>query len=186
MLSGQLLLILQDPAQIIAPSEACFHPHSYYLLWLSSLWVHTWTVNVPHVFCLQPWLQIQELIFCISSAWYRTWHMEGEKVLSKCLLTVFLKTVFSILVFGVLIKNLLAMQKTLVWSLGWEDPLENGMATHSSILAWRIAWTEEPGGLESLGSQRVGHDWATNTNTHTLGLRGYFNSQIATVTCFNT
>ena len=43
-------------------------------------------------------------------------------------------------------------------SLGWEDPLEKGMATHSSILAWRIPWTEEPGGLESMGLQRVGHD----------------------------
>ena len=58
-------------------------------------------------------------------------------------------------------KNLPAMQKTLVQSLGWEDPLEEGMATHSSILAWRIPWTEEPGGLQSMGSQRVGHSWAT-------------------------
>ena len=55
-------------------------------------------------------------------------------------------------------KNLLAMQETWVQSLGWEDPLEKGMATHSSILAWRIPWTEEPGGLQSMGSQRVGHD----------------------------
>ena len=45
-----------------------------------------------------------------------------------------------------------------VQSLGREDPLEEGMATHSSILAWRIPWTEEPGGLQSIGSQRVGHD----------------------------
>ena len=45
-----------------------------------------------------------------------------------------------------------------VQSLGWEDPLEKGMATHSSILAWRIPWTEEPGGLQSTGSQRVKHD----------------------------
>ena len=43
-------------------------------------------------------------------------------------------------------------------SLGWEGPLEEGMATHSSILPWRIPWTEEPGGLQSIGSQRVGHD----------------------------
>ena len=57
-----------------------------------------------------------------------------------------------------LVKNLLAMQETWVRSLGWEDPLEKGMATHSSILAWRIPWTEEPGGLQSRGSQRVGHD----------------------------
>ena len=47
-----------------------------------------------------------------------------------------------------------------VWSLRWEDPLEEGMGTHSSILAWRIPWTEEPGGLQSMGSQRVRHDWS--------------------------
>ena len=49
------------------------------------------------------------------------------------------------------------MQETRVQSLGLEDPLEKKMATHSSILAWRISWTEEPGGLQSTGSQRVGH-----------------------------
>ena len=55
-------------------------------------------------------------------------------------------------------KNLLAMQETWVQSLGWEDPLEKGMATHSSILAWWIPQTEQPGGLQSMGSQRVRHD----------------------------
>ena len=50
-----------------------------------------------------------------------------------------------------MVKNLLAMQETWVRSLGWEDPLEKGMVTHSSILAWRIPWTEEPGGLQSMG-----------------------------------
>ena len=56
------------------------------------------------------------------------------------------------------VKNLPAMQETWVQSLGPEDPLEKEMATHSSILAWRIPWTEEPGGLQSMGSQRVRHD----------------------------
>ena len=51
-------------------------------------------------------------------------------------------------------------QKTQVWSLGQEDPLEEGMPTHFSILAWSIPWAEETGGLQSIGSQRVGHDWA--------------------------
>ena len=50
------------------------------------------------------------------------------------------------------------MQETWVQSLGWEDPLEEQMGTHSSILAWEIPWTEEPGGLQSMGSQRVGHN----------------------------
>ena len=53
------------------------------------------------------------------------------------------------------------MQETWVQFLGWEDPLEKEMATHSSILAWEIPWTEEPGGLQSMELQRVGHDWAT-------------------------
>ena len=61
------------------------------------------------------------------------------------------------------VKNPLAMQETQVWSLGQEDPLKKGMATHPSILAWRIPWTEEPGGLQSVGVQRVRHNWATNT-----------------------
>ena len=57
-----------------------------------------------------------------------------------------------------MIKNLLAMRETQDRSLGGEDPLEKGMAIHSGILAWRIPWTEEPGGLQAMGSQRVGHD----------------------------
>ena len=61
------------------------------------------------------------------------------------------------------VKNLPAVQETRVRSLGQEDPREKGMATHSSILAWRIPWTEEPGGLQSMGSQRVRNDSATNT-----------------------
>ena len=56
-----------------------------------------------------------------------------------------------------------AMQETRVWFLGQEDPLEKGMASHSSILAWEIPWTEESGGLQSMGLQRVGHDWAADT-----------------------
>ena len=56
------------------------------------------------------------------------------------------------------VKNLAAMWETWVPSLGWEDPLEKGMATHSSILAWRIPWTEETGGLQSIGLQKVRHN----------------------------
>ena len=56
------------------------------------------------------------------------------------------------------VKNLSAMQEIQVHSLGGEDPLDEGMTTHSSSLAWRIPWTEEPGGLQSMGSQRAGHD----------------------------
>ena len=59
------------------------------------------------------------------------------------------------------VKHLPTMRETWVQSLGWEDPLEKEMATHSSTLAWRIPWTEGLGRLQSMGSQRVGHDWAT-------------------------
>ena len=57
-----------------------------------------------------------------------------------------------------MVKNLPVMQETWVQSLGQKDPLEKGMATHSSILAWRIPWTEEPGGPQFMGLQKVGHD----------------------------
>ena len=63
------------------------------------------------------------------------------------------------------VKNSPAMQETQVQSLSQEDPLEKRMATDCSILAWTIPWTEEPGKLQSMGSQRIRHDWATNTFT---------------------
>ena len=70
-----------------------------------------------------------------------------------------------------IVKNLPAVQETQVRSLGWEDPLENGMATHSSILAWEILWTEQPAGYSPLGHKRVRYDLATkpppHTHTHT-------------------
>ena len=78
---------------------------------------------------------------------------------------------------GSVVKNVPGMQERQerwVWTLGREGPLEEGMATHSSILAWRIAWTEKPGGLQSTGLQRVGHDWSDWLTTHAL-----------TETCFN-
>ena len=67
-----------------------------------------------------------------------------------------------------MVKNPPAVQETQVQSLSQEDPLEKGMTTHSNILAWRTPWTEEPGGLHSMGLQRIGHDWAINTCNNTL------------------
>ena len=70
-----------------------------------------------------------------------------------------------------MVKRLSTMRETRVQPLGWEDPLEKETATHSSNFAWKIPWTEEPGGLQSMGSQRVGHDWATSlhfTIIHTI------------------
>ena len=62
-----------------------------------------------------------------------------------------------------MVKNPATVQETQVWSLGQEDPWEREMATHSSIPAWEIPWTEEPGGLQSMGLQRIGHNWVTHT-----------------------
>ena len=62
-----------------------------------------------------------------------------------------------------MVKHLPTMQETWVRSLGWEDPLEKEMVTHSGMLSWKIPWTKEPGRLQSMESQRVGHDQATNT-----------------------
>ena len=67
-----------------------------------------------------------------------------------------------------MVKNSPAVQETWVQFLGQEHPLKKRMATHSSILAWRIPWTEEPGGLQSMGTQRVRHNWVTNTFTFSL------------------
>ena len=69
------------------------------------------------------------------------------------------------------VKNLPATWETRVQSLGQEDPLEQEMGIHSNILAWRIPWTEEPGGRQSTGSQKVKHDNVTNTHTLVLGPR---------------
>ena len=70
------------------------------------------------------------------------------------------------------VKRLPAMRETWVWSLGREDPLEKEMATHSSILSWKIPWTGEPGRLQSMGPQRVGHDWATSLTWILIFLQG--------------
>ena len=70
-----------------------------------------------------------------------------------------------------MVKRLSTMRKTWVQSLGWEDPLEKEMAIHSSTIAWKILWTEEPGRLQSMGSQRIGHDRATSLFTHSLYYR---------------
>ena len=73
-----------------------------------------------------------------------------------------LHTVLWVSLMAQTVKNPPEMQETWVRSLGWEDPLEKEMATHSSTLAWRSRWTEEPGRLQSMGLQRVGHGWATS------------------------
>ena len=77
-----------------------------------------------------------------------------------------------------MVKNLPAVQETWVRSLDQEDPLEKEMAPHSSILAWSIPWTEEPGRLQSTGSQRVGHDWVTSLTHFTYTMAQYQHQEI--------
>ena len=69
-----------------------------------------------------------------------------------------------------MVKNKPVMRETGVWPLGQEDPLEKTVASRSTIFAWRIPWTEEPSGLQSMGLQRVEHDWANNTHMALLAI----------------
>ena len=104
----------------------------------------------------------------LTQATYVTWNflaatLKKEKKMKLILVTVTQKGAFLV---AQMVKNLSAMQDTWIWSLGLEAPLEKGMATHSSILTWRIPWTEESGRLWSMGVQSVRHDWASNTLLH--------------------
>ena len=94
-----------------------------------------------------------------SWTWLSEW-TKKEHTLLYCNLRRILVSVTSLVAHKV--KRLPTMQETWVRSLGWEDPLKKEMATHSGILAWKIPWTEEPCWLLFMGSQRVGHDWATS------------------------
>ena len=80
-----------------------------------------------------------------------------------------------------MVKRLPAMWENWVWSLGQEDPLEKEKATHSNTLAWKIPWMEEPGGLQSMESQRVGHDWTTSLHywiIYTIYVKGMAEDEI--------
>ena len=126
------------------------HPASFYLFFTSVTNVHNfpWPYNtvtsIPEerreVLCL-PSL----CFFICKMGLVRALHSPGAPLVAQ------------------MVKNPPAMWETRVQSLGGEDPLKKGTATHSSILAWRIPWPEEPGGLQCMGSQRVRHDWVTNT-----------------------
>ena len=104
-------------------------------------------------------------IWCI---WYMHWLLKikdgisvGQESISWHGINWHMTSVLRDSLVAQMVKNLLAIRETWVRSLGPKDPLEKEMATHSSILAWKILWTEEPGRVQSIGSQRVGHNWAT-------------------------
>ena len=87
-----------------------------------------------------------------------------------CLLCTYIWEFSTFTLVAQMVKNLPAMWENWVWSLGPEDPLEKGMAARSSIFAWRIPWTKDPNGLQSIGLQKVGYNWKTNTHTPSIGL----------------
>ena len=94
------------------------------------------------------------------------WHHRAPNGASHYLSVLWTLSIYRGSLVAQMVKNLPAMWKTRVQPLGWEDPLEEGMATHSSILAWRIPWIEESGGLQSMGLQRVRHDSTTDTDIY--------------------
>ena len=90
---------------------------------------------------------------------FKNWYVSGSPLLASKAQRICLQLEIQTGFLGNSVaKNLPAKQETQIGSLGWEDPLEKEIVSHSSILAWEIPWTEELGGLESMGSQRVGHD----------------------------
>ena len=101
--------------------------------------------------------QDQTRVSCIVGGFFTNWAIREAPILW---LPSYLSHIYSLA--AQRLKRLSAMWETWVRSLGWKDPLEKEMATHSSILAWRIPWTKEPGGLQSTGLQGVGHAWATS------------------------
>ena len=109
----------------------------------SQKWLSNWTELNSWIFQKQPHMPNSGYFFWFPIPWTSWW---ASLVTQR-------------------VKNLPAMQETQVWLLGQEYPLEEEMGTHSSILAWRIPWIKEPGRLQSMWSQRIRHDWRTNTFT---------------------
>ena len=130
-------------------------------LFFSSVWrrfvylLLRWPEFFPVLGTLQSWLRYL-LVLAFFLSFLFSCHTFPSLVCSKVRLST------GAFLVAQMVKNLPSRQETQVQSLGWEDPLEEEMATHSRILAWRIPWTKEPDGLQSMGSQRVRHDWATS------------------------
>ena len=141
----------------------------FFTRFLGEFW-YGWCLRTKIVGCRITLLQ-KVTVFFLSSVQFPTSGTSPKYLWEKPTLPSFHDSLSKIRASQVVlvIKNLPANSGDIemqVQSLGQEYPLEKGMATHSSILAWRISWIEEPAGLQSVGSQRVGHNWATNTHTH--------------------
>ena len=101
--------------------------------------------------CICNMMQLRNLNLPISALWTLNSILQVKS--TRVLLSTYVAQ---------MVKHLSTMREIRVWALGWEDPLEKEMAIHSSTIAWKIPWTEEPGRLQSMRSQRVRHDWATS------------------------
>ena len=97
-----------------------------------------------------------------------------ENLSTYSILRILISSIFWASLVAEMVKNPPAMRETWAWSLGWEDPLEKGTATHSNILIWRIPWTEELSRQQSMGSQRVGQEWATSKKKKESQIEVYF------------
>ena len=144
------------------PSVKCYIPLSLVFQALCSLVVHK-----QFSIFLRNSSQNVWAYFHIAKKWVNmiTWH-NCQYIISKYSMNIFLNIHIYMYIWGILrvsvVKNPPAsqeLQETQVWALGQKDPLEEDVATYSSIVAWRIQWIEGPGGLQSIGSQRIGHDW---------------------------
>ena len=135
---------------------------------------HQWlghNLNYYDVYGL-PWKQIEILLLFLrfhpSTVFQTLVDYEGYSISSNGFLPMTVDIMLVWIEFTIgdvvaqMVKHLSTMRETWVWALAWEDPLEKEMAIHSSTIAWKIPWTEEPGRLQSMGSQRVGHDWVTS------------------------
>ena len=111
-------------------------------------------------------LQLQSPSMHSHSLGYRRYYLKNKNFCLLFAQGINLNTCWTSLL-AQIVKNLPVMQETWVWSLDWEDSLEKGIATHSIIFVWRIPWTEESGWIQSMGLQRVRHDWATHFHTFT-------------------
>ena len=119
----------------------------------------------PEIMFTSYWISVGSVKLTLKINHHKRWgHTRGRCELHHAftlMLSDEFRAIYSISLVAQVVKDRPAMQETGVWSLGQEDPLEKEMATHSSILAWRIPWTEEPGSLQSMGLQRARHDWTT-------------------------
>ena len=157
---------LTDPGSIHGGDDLFFYFHflkKIVYVWEGAIW--WWEHNIKHASSIG---HVED-----DSRLFTHWNLEIDKRQRNFPMTLNASTCNKVMGFpsGSAIKNLPAVWDTRVQFLGGEDPLEEGMATDSIILAWRISWTEEPGGLRSTGSQRVGHNCSDWAHTQVIKLR---------------